>query len=274
MQTRWAIRPDSITLTRYFVVADGNVSGITDARNEIQCVPTGTLHGTVTANSVPVSHAAIAVLGNTADGPGVGALTRNVLTHTRTDTAGNYSLTVPPGSYTVVANLEGSPYEGGGSSPLSHPVVITAFGTSTQDVNFPQTGALQVTVDDGDGNNIPAKVSIVGFDPSPDPFNTQNIAGLINTRTAVFAIAPAISRPSDSRRRCSLAPTAIRAWSRSSPATIRSSCRAGLSIRSTHRTSPSPPARRHRLRRRSSTSSTAPVRLGRLHVHSMTARLA
>ena len=177
---------DSITLTRYFVVADGNVSGITDARNEIQCVPTGTLHGTVTANSVPVSHADIAVLGNTADGPGVGALTRNVLTHTRTDAAGNYSLTLPPGSYTVIANLEGSPYEGGGSSPLSHPIVITAFGTTTQNVDFPQTGALQVTVDDGDGNNVPAKVSIVGFDPSADPFNTQNIAGLINNRTAVF----------------------------------------------------------------------------------------
>jgi hypothetical protein len=162
------------------------VSDISDARNEIQCLPTGTLHGTVTANSVPTSHADIAVLGNPADGPGVGALTRNVLTHARTDQSGNYSLTLPPGSYTVVANLEGSPYEGGGSSPLSHPVVITAFGTTTQDVNFPQTGALQVTVDDGDGGNIPAKVSIVGFDPSPDPFNTQNIAGLINNRTAVF----------------------------------------------------------------------------------------
>jgi hypothetical protein len=177
---------DSITFTRYFVVADGNVSGVTDARNEIQCLPTGTLQGTAKADGVPVSHADIAVLGSPAAGPGITALPRNVLTHARTDAAGNYSLTMPPGSYTVIANLEGSPYEGGGSSPLSHPVVITAFGTTTQNVDFPQTGALQVTVDDGDSNNVPAKVSIVGFDPSADPFNTQSIAGLINNRTAVF----------------------------------------------------------------------------------------
>ena len=36
---------DSLTFTRYFVVGDGTVSSITDARNEIQCLPTGTPRG-------------------------------------------------------------------------------------------------------------------------------------------------------------------------------------------------------------------------------------
>ena len=61
---------DSLTLTRYFVVGDGNVSDISDARNEIQCLPTGTLHGTVTAGGNPAVRADVAVLGNPADGPG------------------------------------------------------------------------------------------------------------------------------------------------------------------------------------------------------------
>jgi hypothetical protein len=177
---------DSITFTRYFVVGDGNVSAVSDARNEIQCLPTGTLQGTVTAGSNPAVRADIAVLGNPADGPGLGALSSNVLTHARTDNQGKYSLTLPPGSYNVIANLEGSPYEGGGSSPIQHPITIAAFGTQTVDVTLPATGALQVTVDDQDNMAVPAKASVVGFDPSPDLFVTQSVAGLISNRTSVF----------------------------------------------------------------------------------------
>jgi hypothetical protein len=177
---------DSLTFTRYFVVGDGNVSDITDARNAIQCLPTGTLQGTVTAGGDPASGADIAVLGSPADGPGLGALSRNVLTHARTDSQGKYSLTLPPGNYNVVANLEGSPYEGGASPPVQHPITVAAFGSVTVDVALPPTGAIQVAVDDETNAPIPAKVSVVGFDPSPDPFNFQNIAGLISNTTAVF----------------------------------------------------------------------------------------
>jgi hypothetical protein len=38
----------------------------------------------------------------------------NIVTHTRSDASGAYSVNVPPGDYTIIANLEGSPYEGGG----------------------------------------------------------------------------------------------------------------------------------------------------------------
>jgi hypothetical protein len=186
---------DSLTFTRYFVVGDGEVSDVSDARNEIQCLPTGTLQGTVTAGGNPAVRADIAVLGATADGPGLGALTCpaplgpgscNVITHTRTDDQGKYSLTVPPGSYTVVANLDGSPYEGGGSTPMMHPVTVAAFGTETVDAALPATGALQVTVEDENSQAVAAKASVVGFDPSAEPFVKQNIAGLIGNTTAMF----------------------------------------------------------------------------------------
>ncbi len=178
----------SLTVAREFVVGNGSVSAVTDARNAIQCLPTGVVSGTVTAGGSPAVRADIAILGNPADGPGVTTLPRNVLTHTRTDDLGNYSLTLPPGNYNLVANLDGYPYEGGGSSPLQHPIAVAAFQTVTQNVALPATGALQVTVEDETGLPVPiaAKASVVGFDPSPDPGNPQSILGIINNNTGVF----------------------------------------------------------------------------------------
>ena len=43
----------------------------------------------------------------------------------------------------VEANLDGYPYEGGGSSPMAHAVSIAAFGTATQNMALPSTGSLQ-----------------------------------------------------------------------------------------------------------------------------------
>src|SRR5262249_20774362 len=177
---------DAITFTRYFVVGDGNVSNISDARNEIQCLPTGTLQGHVTAGGNPAVRADIAVLGDPANGPVLDALDYNVITHTRTDANGDYSLTLPPGNYNVIANLEGSPYEGSLPAPTQHAISVAAFGTVTENITLPATGSLEVTVTDENDQPVPAKVSVVGFDPSKDPPNTQSVLGLINNRTGIF----------------------------------------------------------------------------------------
>jgi hypothetical protein len=174
---------DAQTFTRYFIVGDGSASSIADTRNEIQCLPTGTLSGTVTAGGNPAVRADVAVVG----GPyGPAGVSKNVFIHTRTDDSGHYSLTLPPGSYAVAANLDGWPYEGGGSTAPEHPVAIAAFGSVTQDIALPATGALQVTVVDENAESIPAKVSVVGFDPSPDFIVTQSLFGLVNNRTGMF----------------------------------------------------------------------------------------
>ena len=177
---------DSKTFTRHFVVGNGTVSSILDARNEIQMFATGTLQGTVTAAGSAVAGAQIAVLGNSSDGPALAPLTRYVASHTLTDASGNYSLTLPPGSYNVVANIEGYPFEGGGASPTQHPVVIAANESSTVDMALPATGQLQVNAVDESSNPIAAKVSVIGLDPSPDPGNRENILGLIRNSTGVF----------------------------------------------------------------------------------------
>lgn len=184
---------DALTFTRYFVVGGGSVSDISDARNAIQCVPTGTLSGTVTAGGNPAARADVAVLGALADGPS--GLSRNVVTHARTDDNGQYSLTLPPGTYDVVANLDGYPYDSGTATPTFHSVTLAAFGSATRNVALPATGALQVTVEDENGAPSPGKVTVVGFDPSPDLAVTQSILGLINNRTHVFGDRSADSLP-------------------------------------------------------------------------------
>ncbi len=181
---------DSLTFTRYFVVGNGTVSSITDARNEIECIATGTLSGTVTAGGVPMAGVDVTILGPTSATEipsGIVTIGENVVTHTQTDSAGNYSLTLPPGSFNVAANLTGYPFEGGGATPTQHPVTIALYTTTTQNIALPATGALRVLLTDETGNPISGKVSVVGFDPSPDPANIMSVlGGLITTRTGVF----------------------------------------------------------------------------------------
>ncbi|MBX3024791.1 CehA/McbA family metallohydrolase [bacterium] len=175
---------DSLTLTRYFIVGDGSTASIEDTRNEIQCVPTGTLTGNVTAGGSPAARAGVAVIADPAFGPA--GVSKNVFIHAKTDDDGNFSVTLPPGNYKVAAAVDGSPYEGGGSTPLEHPVTITAFTSTSQNIAIPATGALQVTVVDENNDPSPAKVSVVGFDPSPGVVVAQTLFGIINNRTGMF----------------------------------------------------------------------------------------
>jgi len=175
---------DALTFTRYFFVGDGSVSSIHDARNTALCLETGRLEGTVTAGGSPAAGIQVTILGESADGPS--GLARNVVTQALTDATGKYALTLPPGTYTVAANREGWPYEGGGSTPLEHTVLVKAGATTVRNMALPATSTLVVNLVDESSTPIPGKVSVVGFDPSSDPRNTQNIFGLINVNTGWF----------------------------------------------------------------------------------------
>ncbi len=177
---------DSVTLDQHFVVGDGTVSSILAARNEIQFLPSGTIEGAATVGGVPTAGVKIVALGSTSEGPTLGAMNENVVNHTLSDASGNYSMEVAAGSYTVVAEAEGHPYEGGGAAPLAHAVNVDAYVATTQNVAIPDSGTIEVTVTDESSDPIAARVTIVGFDPSADPLNTQTILGVVNTRTGLF----------------------------------------------------------------------------------------
>ncbi len=69
------------------------------------------------------------------------------------------------------------------------------YATTTQNLSLPATGALVVTLVDEASAPLAGKVSIVGFDPSPEPRNTQSIFGLINVNNALFTDFDADSAP-------------------------------------------------------------------------------
>jgi len=174
----------SLTVTNYFIVGDGSAASIQAIRNEILGVTTGSLSGEVTSGGLPVADADIAVTAMKfgSDNLAIFPPSKNVITHVRTAADGSYATTLPPGDYVVDVNKDGHEF----GAPVAAPVTITAGGSTTQDFTLPGAGRLEVTVTDQGGAPSPAKVQVIGFDPSPDPKNTQGVLGAVSTTTGVF----------------------------------------------------------------------------------------
>jgi hypothetical protein len=172
---------DSLTLTRWFAVGKGSVGDIVDIRNQIQGVDTGTITGQVTSGGQPVVDADVAVTAPVVPGP-LGSPMKNVVAHFRTDADGVYRGTLPPNTYTIQANKPGRL----AASPASTTVALAVGATETADFTLPAPARIRVHVTDENDDPIAAKVQLVGFDPSPDPGNSQSIFGLINNNTGVY----------------------------------------------------------------------------------------
>ncbi|MBT8446108.1 MAG: carboxypeptidase-like regulatory domain-containing protein, partial [Gammaproteobacteria bacterium] len=156
-----------ISLRRFFAVGDGTAGSIADIRNRISGIDTGTLAGTVTSAGAAVADASVAVFITTDDSSDPPALF--MAGHSRTAEDGSYSLTLPPGDYEVQVNASG--YEFADDQPAS--AAIAVDGTTTLDFELPQPGFLQVAVTGSVGvgdpatEPMPAKLQVLGFDPSP-----------------------------------------------------------------------------------------------------------
>jgi len=155
----------SNSFTRYFGVGDGSPSNAVDLENRVRQVATGTLQGCVTVAGAPVAGARVSV------GTNLFASTQKLASNfvTRPGPCPNYTGTVPPGSYSAVAGLQGHPYEGGGGLPPAKPVTVVSAATATVNFALPATGALRVVAVDEAGAPIHARVNVIGFDPSPEP---------------------------------------------------------------------------------------------------------
>jgi hypothetical protein len=167
------------SLRRYFAVGDGTASSIADIRNQINGIDTGDLSGAVTSNGSGVADASVAVFQTV-----VGTTNPPILFmagHTRTGADGSYALSLPPGDYEVQANAEGYLF----ADDVPAIVMIeTGIGTSL-DFDLPQTGFLEVSVSGlplvGVAGPMPAKLQVVGFDPSPSLKNS-----VLGAPTGVF----------------------------------------------------------------------------------------
>jgi hypothetical protein len=162
-----------LSLRRYFAVGDGSASSIADIRNELFGIHTGELGGTVTSAGAPLANASIAVF-QTVNANTVPPMLF-MAGHTRTDAEGNYLMSLPPDDYEVVANAEG--YLFAVDTPAS--VSVVEGQLADRDFELPAPGYLRVgvtaTTPGGATGPVPAKLQVVGFDPSPTPAN--NVLG-------------------------------------------------------------------------------------------------
>jgi hypothetical protein len=149
--------------TRYFGVGDGSGGNAVTLENEVKGLSHGTLRGCVTVAGIGLP------------GSRVSALRRGVAAPYVTNDQGCFEGTLPPGTYQVGAARRGHLYEGGGSSPLLHEVTIDAGAVTEVNIDLPASGRLHVRVvevnphTDGPPSPVPARISVIGFDPSPEP---------------------------------------------------------------------------------------------------------
>lgn len=164
-----------LSLKRYFAVGDGSASSIADIRNQINGIYTGELTGNVSSAGKPVASASISVFQTV--NPATSPPTLFMVSNSTTDADGNYSFNLPPGNYEVQANAQGYLY----ASEEPPIVAITQDSTVEQDFDLPAPGYLQVSVMvqqlDGSAGPGPAKLQVVGFDPSPSLGN--NVLGAV-----------------------------------------------------------------------------------------------
>jgi hypothetical protein len=158
----------SNTYTRYFGVGDGSGSNAIDMANQVKSVPNGTLSGCVTMNGTPVEGAKVSV-GATAASGAIDTVVGSF--RTWDGPCPNFAGTLPEGSYGAAAARSGAPYENGvgDPDPVVKPVIIASGVAETVDFDLPQKGHVCVDVDDEQGDPIPARVTVVGFDPSREP---------------------------------------------------------------------------------------------------------
>lgn len=165
--------------TRYFAVGDGSGGNAVALETELKQLPSGIIEGCVTVGGRPAPEARVTVgsLDN-------GTLSAVVAPYV-TDAGGCYRGVLPAGSYGIAAARRGTPYEGNGRTPLVHPITITEGGVTTKNITLPETGRVRVGVVDQNRAPVPARVTIVGFDPSPEPvLPALGIGGSI--RTGIF----------------------------------------------------------------------------------------
>lgn len=176
----------TVSFRRWFQVGDGSGANAIETMVDLMGMSNGTLRGCVreAVTNVPVVGARVVARDIVTSPPA--QVRDHVRSHWVTDASGCYEGRIPTGTYQVAAAKQGYLYEGSGATPVLHPVTVTAGGDVVQDVVLPQTGRLQVQVTDHDDAAVPARIGVVGFDPSPEINLVSTVISANDTRTQVF----------------------------------------------------------------------------------------
>ncbi len=109
-----------------------------------------------------------------------------VLAATTADGDGQYELQVPAGEVDVISGKLGRPNMDDADEPERIAVSVGDEAVE-QDLFLPSTGQLTVTVTDSNGDPLPARVMVLGLDPSP-PFVAFEASGLDGLPPGVTAM--------------------------------------------------------------------------------------
>ena len=176
----------SVSFRRWFEVGNGSGANAIETMVDVIGLSNGTLRGCVreAVTNAPIVGARVAARDIVTSPP---AAARDLVrSHWVTDANGCYAGRIPTGAYQVAAGKQGYLYEGGGTTPVLHPVTITAGGDVVQDIVLPQTGRIEIQVTDHASAAVPARIGIVGFDPSPEINLLATAISSNDTRTQVF----------------------------------------------------------------------------------------
>ena len=172
---------DSFAFDAALVVAT-DVSGVLATLRSLAEAPAGSgvVSGRVRVDGTddPVPAAQVAVMERGGD---------VVLASTVADGDGHYELSVPAGEVDLVCGKLGWPHAEDGDQPERIAVSVENGGDVGQDLFLPPTGQLTVAVTDTDGDPLPARVMVLGIDPSP-PYEPFEPAGLDPLPPGVSAI--------------------------------------------------------------------------------------
>jgi hypothetical protein len=179
---------DAKSFTRWFTVGDGSGGDAVDAQVDLLGASAGSLRVCVTVANAGQDFLAGARVAAARDNMG-GTSGANVLRgHWVTGADGCSEGRLPAGNYLVAAAKEGFPYQGGASAPVTTLVNVPDGGIAELSIALPETGLLRVLVEDEIGPT-PARVGVVGFDPSPEPLLLATLLSLNDLKSSLFADA-------------------------------------------------------------------------------------
>jgi len=171
--------PGETTYVRYFAVGTGDAGSVMSGGFQALGIPTYKLAGTVVdAIGNPVANAKVLVVDNGGskktvglfysrqDGTFSGDVSTGVDNKAKLFGSGNYTVHVYKEGYSSSAVWSEAEYK---SLKDEHKAGVCNTGGGTQNIQcvLGQSGIVQVTAKDENGRNVPARIAVVGFDPSP-----------------------------------------------------------------------------------------------------------
>jgi hypothetical protein len=154
---------------RFVSVGDGSGGNAVAQENAVKGLAAGRIEGCITVGGVPAAGARVSVVRTNAAGTNINRVESHFVT--KAGACPNYGGEVVPNvagtPWRVTAARRGALYQGGLSSPTLNSVNVTAGATSTVDIELPPGGRLEAQVTNESGQPMPARVAVIGVDPSP-----------------------------------------------------------------------------------------------------------